>query len=322
MHKSITLLISAVVCLVTVQALAGASDKDFSDYQGDVDKALQAVLGELSPAGQKSLKDTQKRWANFVNEYCDPEVLDWHYNSADDCKNKYYANRAKELESAVVKTAEGLVFRREEYFSTHMVDVSQNLEDGTPKYRTETRYGWPQIDNPVSDAQRAWNKLMSEKHPRDEPVEGKYCDDRSDYEIGLTSPDFISIKLNDSMYCHGAAHGFGGTRIVNRILSENRGIVSNDIFRDDTGWKNVLEKLSIESFEDQGKDEADYSRLKNEIANTTSWSILSDGLYINFGELNGYAQGEYIAKISWQELKPYLADKSSVMTAIHSAISD
>jgi hypothetical protein len=248
--------------------------------------------------------------------------LDWHYKSAEDCKNKYYSGRARELETAVVKTREGLVFRREEYFATHVIDVSKDPEEEKPQYRTETRYKWPQIDNPMNDSQRAWNKFMSESHPKEEPVEGRYCDDSGSYEIGLTGADFVSITVNNGTYCHGAAHGFGGTGSIKRILSENRDIVSSDVFKAGTGWEDALEKFLIESFKSQGKEDADYSRLKNEIANPRSWNISSGGLQINLGELNGHAHGEYIAKISWQELKPHLTDNSSVIAAVNSAIAD
>lgn len=296
------------VLLVTVSpAVAEDGQKKLSV---EMKRSLQAALDKISTEGQADMLQDQKQWNDFLLKYCSKANLGGKYKTADDCLLQKTKERASSLGDAVNAGTEGLVIRRRESFHAYDIEVEdadgQKVTQSVPVYDS-----WPQIDNPTTNAQRDWNKLMATNHPyvRNE-VEGHDCEYSQSYEVQLRGADFISVGIEDWTYCYGTPHGFGGSTSKNYILSARREIAPSDIFVDGTAWEDALGKLAVKSLAEQDKTEVDTVKITKHVAKGFGWGFSSKGMVINFGRINGHAGGEYVATIPWAELKPYMIKDS------------
>jgi hypothetical protein len=298
------------IFIFSTSAMAEQIDSS-SKMKKDVDIAYNLALQKVSAVGQADLQRAHKNWLTFVEKVCAPKNLKYRDIPKEKCLQNEYYRRKKNLDSAVVTTKDGLIIRRVEYFATHHEVGSKR----TGAYTAEVKIAWPQIDSPVNEGQRQWNLLMTQYTTTDEKTEDHYCNTDDDYKVIYTRPDFISLQLTRWFYCQGTPHGYNREYISNRILSTNRELIADDVFKAGTGWEDAIsiatwnELFSGEAIDPQYPER--YKKFKHEVTRPSSWVFKHEGLGIQFSSwefTGGAVNTPTFYLIPWEKLKPYLAE--------------
>ena len=288
------------------------------------DLALSALDGELgrlyrdkgallSPEGAKLLQESERSWLHYIGIVCssdDPDGKPWL--SRKWCLTRRYNERVKQLQAAAQRVGP-YVFNRIDVYAAR--PSGDETGSSTGFYIQHAAY--PQIDNAKSPEARAWNKA----NVRDLPTEGD-CgpgDYDVEYELGYANAHFVSVKWTDSTYCHGTAHGFGGVKTANTVLSfPLRSLRAKDLFGPGESWASSLKERFWTALIQSGwrapeNQPAIKQQLASDFIKPDRWLLTKDGLQVAFGSYEGgcYACTPRPITLPWSELKPLLS-KSAI----------
>ncbi len=133
------------------------------------------------------------------------------------------------------------------------------------------------------------------------------------YNLGLVTPQLMSVELTYSVYGHGAAHPGGTSQVQNLFLSDGHALTEKDLFRGDQDWLRFMTKKShdewVKIMEDAA-DAVDDTAITDVIKDPTCWLLTDKGLSVLFPlySVGPYVVGEQQVDFTWDELKPYLVD--------------
>lgn len=234
--------------------------------------------------------------------------------------------------------AGGFVFGRVDAYQLSAADP--DLPSGHPGF-SYTQASWPRIDvAPAGIDATAWNqaiaaaaqKLAMIDAPAPEDQEageqastGQAGTDQNStdqdpgddidpaYNIGLVTPQMISVELTLSECGHGAAHPNGASEMHNVLLADGRELTATDLFRDGTDWQGYLVKRSHAAWEAimEGGPDVDDNAIATVVEEPANWQLTNKGITVLFPlySIGPYVVGEQQVDFTWDELKPYLVDK-------------
>ncbi|MGB8077099.1 MAG: lysozyme inhibitor LprI family protein [Gallionella sp.] len=330
----------SLVCLTIVPVVQAASfdcrnassvlekticaDSEISSLDETLAKSYSNAINKLSPDGKVILRDGQRRWLRHVTNVC---LVYKNSSGTSACTKQMYKNRIKDMETAAIQSGP-FVFSRIDYFFSKRDDVF-----GRP-FQGQTSY--PRIDSPLSETGKKWNAAMARKSKAegDDWCDGRPGDIDIDFVIKSATENIISAQLSNWMYCHGAAHGYGGSDTKTFVLTPQFHLLhSGDLFASDRDWAGFLADRSfvvLDKAVDIGRSSSDPQIDRNVmrkeilaiVSHTGSWSFTKDALVITFGTDTvigfGYAGGEHTVTIPWEELNPYLAPNNPIFQAASS----
>jgi hypothetical protein len=172
---------------------------------------------------------------------------------------------------------------------------------------------YPQIDNANSPELRAWNQENVRRLPKDGDCgPGDYD---VDYEVGYANSRLVSVKWNDSTYCHGTAHGFGSVKSNNTVLSPRlKSLSPQDLFGSGETWASTLKEQFWTTLTQMGwsppNNQPDIKQeLEDDFVQADRWLFTKDGLQVAFGSYEGgcFACTPQPVTVPWSELKPLLS---------------
>lgn len=288
-------------------------DPALSALDGQLGRLYRERRALLSPQGAKLLQESERSWLGFVGTICSsdgPENKPWL--SRRFCLTRQYNERVRQLRAAGQKIGP-YVFNRIDLYATQPSGDETGSAAGF--YIQHTAY--PQIDNANSPELRAWNQA----NVRDLPKDGD-CgpgDYDVDFEVGYANARFISVRWTDSTYCHGTAHGFGGVRSANTVLSPClRPLIPQDLFDPGEAWASALKArlwttLTRTGWSPQGNQPDVQQELEGDFVQPDRWLFTDDGLQVAFAsyEAGCYACTPRPVTLPWSELKPLLS-KSAI----------
>jgi hypothetical protein len=286
----------------------------------ELSSTYKAALALLSEDGRASLRDGQRQWVKVVRLICDTSVLpDKIFSDKTppaECIKSKYDDRREQLEKAV-KTYGKFKIYRVDIFSAHRYPQSEDEDDyaadtGADPGFVTLNVSYPQIDDPKSDSEKAWNEKM--KSLGYDAGDGNLEDTLSGYEILSVSEKLISVSISSDRYDHGAAHGEDEQSIVNWLLPSGRDLKAEDIFDNKTSWKDALTKLCFRELHDRYGFGAQPEDLEDTPTQPERWVLREGGLTIQFdeGEVGSYADGEREVLVPWSKLKPYLLSTAPI----------
>ena len=277
------------------------ADPKLSNLDEELAKDYGNALQALSDDGKKILSDGQRRWLLFANNNC------FKYKNTMDnsaCVRRSYETRIKDMKTAAVQIGPFLFSRIDYYFSKSDDEFGRSYEGHT---------SYPRIDNPSSDNLKKWNAIMA---PKSEAEGEGWCDGNpGDVDIGFeiksATNTAISAKQSNWMYCHGAAHGYGGTNGVTYILTpEPHLLKASDLFIEGGQWKEFLTEQCYNAMVEKAKKEEitiEIARgsIENEATTPSAWGLTKDGIVVTISP-PFYVFGPTEVPISWDDLRPFL----------------
>lgn len=137
----------------------------------------------------------------------------------------------------------------------------------------------------------------------------------SDNSIIATIDDIrqtrITLRVSESYYPHGAAHGDYQTTFVHYLPFEGRRLEASDIFSG-AGWEDVLAKLVTDALRTKLGDlmwtDID-KEIREWVVDPERWTFTDESLIVQFRpyETASYADGEPSVAIPWTALQEYTA---------------
>jgi uncharacterized protein YecT (DUF1311 family) len=214
-----------------------------------LNQKYQAAMAMLSSAGQKYLRQAQRRWLALVRTDCGQRLslpAD-ETNGPITCLNLDYDARLRQLDLAAKQVGPYVIGRIEEIdFQSTQVGDQSGLRVGIA-YRQVAR---PYIDQPVSAATQRWNEMVEQLAQRGEadviaafpnpPLVAKAgtftprVDMDIDYKIGLGSGDFIAVQFKIVLnFQHKPREPDGRQKTVtsNYLMQERREATFDELFQ-------------------------------------------------------------------------------------------
>jgi len=307
----------ALVCSLFVAVLAGpsfAASFDCAKAQSPLEHAIcakpglstaddtlarayaMAMAGLSSDAAQK-LRASQNAWLSFAARDCTSDGLPAQQPFTDDeaeCLVGVFQDREHLLEQS--RMIGGLRFT--------FADGDAAKLDSPPKGDSSQHIGvasahfsYPEIDGTDDEALRfnviasAGRRLDFANHPPDG------ADTSEDREVSLVNATRITMTDTESIFNHGAAHGYLNIFYLHYLRDEHRVLTAADMFSK-AGWQDRLRKLVLSALKvSVGKDlivddpEAK-AALRIDSVNPEHWDFRDQGLLVQFG------QGEVAAPVA------------------------
>ncbi|NWD74500.1 DUF3298 domain-containing protein [Pseudomonas gingeri] len=286
---------------------AVCADPALSTLDSSIATSYNAAMQRLSVDGQTILRDGQRQWLHFVRDLC---FTPQDTASVGFCLTRRYTDRLKELSTAAV-TIGPYLFSRSDYFSADTHDETDQTY--------EIHAGAPRIDAPLSPTIALWSSAMAEQAKRavESGCDSRHGDEYFGAEVTSASTKVISVKTTSWEYCHGTAHGHGGSTGITYIIEPNlHPLETSDLFNIDTAWKDFLTNRSYEAIEQKaGGTPIERKWVERAAIDVRSWTLTQDGLLITINPyaVLAYAYGTTEVIIPWHDLKPFLAPNAPIL---------
>ena len=286
------------------------TDPEISTLDKTMANSYGAASRVLSDEGKRILTESQKSWLHFANNVC----FKFKNIEASACLNQIYKDRIENLKTAAMQIGPFMFSRIDYYFS-------KNDEESGRPYQGRTSY--PRIDNPLSDALKAWNVVMAQKSK----AEGEgWCDGRPgdvliDFEVKSATETTISSQQTNWVYCHGAPHGYGAVKGITYVLTPVPHLLTeSDLFDPEKSWKDFLTDRCSKVLEKKADGTAvDRSQVEQVVTDPHAWSFTNKGLVVTINpyEVLAYAYGTTEVTISWNDLEPFLLSNAPIPKFAH-----
>ena len=291
-------------------------DPALSQVDTDMANAFSAARKALSPEASARVLAGQRAWIDFVSRACtdtaEPKTTGSYDADGVACLTNLYSQRTQTL--GRVGTVDGL--------TVYSVDSYQVVRDPDPEGWNKvatTEVSYAQIDDtgPEAAAFNAYvQSLASKSGLPDDFGDG---DGTADYaqtiEIAGTTPQLIQLAIDDYYYAHGAAHGMYSLAHGQFLRGPERALQAEDVFAG-TGWAdelallviNRLKQFAASEYDDAEAIWAEPADVAAAIASPDRWNISAEGIGFQFQpyEVAAYVYGAPEAKMSWEELDPWL----------------
>jgi uncharacterized protein len=293
-------------------------DPKLSDLDAKLAKLYEERKALLSSAGQNALRTSQRNWLRVTNQVCADFKPSSIYEGPGSCLTPRYDERLSELESVGERIGPYRFTRIDLLAATPVKDPTD--KDGEVAGYAFEHTAYPQIDDPQTTAEIAWNKHAQRKLEKASDC-GPVGDYDIDYQLGYANERFISVEWATSMYCHGTPHGLSSPNSENMMLMPAlHAITGQEIFGPGEKWKNQLQSLFWNAFTSRGwappEDKADDVKkdIQSDVIRPTRWLFTKDGLQFSFDAYQGgcYVCGTEPTTLTWAQLKPLLAPDAPV----------
>ncbi len=291
-------------------------DPALSQSDTDMAKAFSAARQALSSDASALVLAGQREWVDFVSRACtdtaEPKTTGSYDADGVACLTNLYTQRTEILGN--IGKVDGLTV-----YSVDSYDVVRDPDpEGWNKVAT-TEISYAQIDDtgPEASAFNAYAQSFASKSgvPEDFGDGEGTADYAQTIEIAAVTPKLIRLAINDYYYAHGAAHGMYSLTHGQFLRGPGRALQAADIF---TGadWVNELAPLVIDrlkqvaasDYDDAEVIWAEPADVAAAIASPDRWTFSADGIGFQFQpyEVAAYAYGAPEAKMTWEELDPWL----------------
>lgn len=313
-----------------------------------LDDQLAASYGKakagLSPAGQALLQDSQRDWLAFSRRICksrlDAKTAKAADQTADDCLRLEYQERLDDLENGITRI-QGFTIQSVDLFALAPDKIDPDLPAGSRAGFSYRRISFPRIDQaPAGIDPTAWNRTIAIAAQRlaasgdgddgaamakaAEAAPGNIVKPNIDhleaadidaaFDLGLVTPEMISVNLSYGAYGHGAAHPSGVVQTHSVLLATGAKLAARDFFKDGADWQSFMVKRSHDVWLQvmaDAPDQVDDKAIADIVKDPRYWQLTERGVtvFFPFYSVGPYAVGEQQVDFSWAELKPYLVDK-------------
>ncbi|MGA3280383.1 MAG: lysozyme inhibitor LprI family protein [Smithella sp.] len=296
------------------------SNPELSKLDEQMAKAYHDALASLSPEGQKETKQYQKQWLKNLFPFCNDRVKFEFDGSTVKCLKDDYEERIAALQRSLIK------FPNRSFRNVY-VDASEIDKTCEDNAYVNIGFMYPQIENPLDENEKFWNKLISQNLNNDIKNHKKgegYCADISIfYSVGFSNRHLISYQDDYSQYDHGASHEQSVTHFFNWLLEGRRELQITDLFNNNTKWRYKLAALFAQKKKKQ--EAADESKYKvpgedfksglidiDKLTSSDNWWMISkDGLVLRLDAWND--SHSVIFTIDWKTLDPYLSKNGKLL---------
>ena len=316
-------------------------DAELSKLDEDLAAAYGKAKTAMSPAGQKDLQNSQRDWLAFSRRICksrlDPKIAKAAEETPEDCLKGAYRERIEDLGAAVTQS-NGFTFRRIDLYALAEDPAMDPSAHPGFSYR---RISFPRIDQAPSGINvAAWNKLIAVAAQKlaasDDDDKGAAAEKAAlgapdniakpgmgsappadvdvGFNIGLVTPEMISVELTYGVMGHGAAHPGGFSEIHNVMLADGHELTATDLFKSGADWQGYVVKRCHDEWlkiMEDAPDEVDDKAIADVVSDPHLWQLTDKGISILFPfySVGPYVVGEQQVDFTWDELKPYLTDK-------------
>ena len=293
------------------------ADQALSDLDSQLGHMYQERRSLLSAHGAELLQKSEQNWLRFVATVCpldtgklvpaDPTTFP-SGPFPKVCLQRQYENRLKQL-SMVGQKQGPFVFNRIDLFTAGASTVDNVA---TPGFWTQ-HVAYPQIDNITTPATEAWNKSAKRELANGDDCENGDGDDDVDYVVGYANDRIVSTRWSDYTYCHGAPHGFGGSKTENLVLEPSlHQFEPADLFGPGKDWVPKLQSLFWDAISAQGwrpGNEGNKTEILGIVVTADRWLFTDKGITVGFNSYEGgcYACTPQPVTVSWENLKPLLS---------------
>jgi uncharacterized protein len=271
----------------------------------------QSALSRIPTDGQAQFRQSQRQWLSFVHTVCDMEALpkNLRFVTTSECIANAYDERQGQLDATVLMQKSSRKFHYLALFKARKSSDQGDKTGSHPGFVT-LMISYPVLDNPQSTSDTLLNAKLSDmaKHELAMFAPNDDTDIYLDIEASGIFAAFTSIEIADSQYGHGAAHPLGGVSWFHWLARDGRELMAQDIFDDNTAWKNFVSEACFQAVKHFGKISS-AEGVKDTATKPSAWSFDKKGLSIQFNpyEVASYADGAPVVTIPWSKLKPYLA---------------
>ncbi|NJM92740.1 MAG: DUF1311 domain-containing protein [Rhodospirillaceae bacterium] len=274
---------------------AMCADPELKETRDRMNARMAAVKRALSDRGAAQLAAGQQAWLTRTHRLCD-ERTDSSQPDLDErsrsCLALRYDLRSGELAHFIPKIGpyQFLYVTRFEDRGSVSADI-----------------GYLQIDSPLTAATERWNEQMAgwSLDACGAKVEDAEIDLSIDLSVTFAEPRFISAtcaaEWRPKLLFHGGA---SDVKHSNRWLLSERELEAADLFDPATDWKGALQRAALRHLVEDESDVDWAEVVAKQAGDPAYWSILRQGLLIQFDYGNTYSFAT--AEIPWSDLRPYL----------------
>jgi uncharacterized protein len=258
------------------------------------------VAGLQDEKGRASRREVQRAWLERRTACAGGAGAPAGRAEQVACVRSAYQARIAELERDVGPVPDAiLVIRRDHPAQKKRCD--------------EVDVSWPELQSTTLSGAAAFNAHFAEKpHPPE-------CVDKNDPR-GDTAPGwynrsssllwrsgrFVTLARSEDEYTAGAAHPNHDATLVTFDLVQGRPVGPDEVLTADPGLRMILLGVLARRLSPEG--EVDAKALSESAFTPGHWAFTGEGARVHFSpyELAGYAQGDFEAAFTWEELRPYL----------------
>lgn len=275
---------------------------DLSTADDTLARAYATAMGGLSSDAGQKLRASQNAWLSFAARDCTTDGLPAHEAFTDDeteCLVELFHDREHLLERS--RMIGGLRFTFADRDEARL-DSPPKDDSSPPRSVASAHSSYPQIDGTDDEASR-FNAVASSSLRKDdanEPPDGK--DTAEDLEVSLVNATRITLTDTESVFNHGAAHGYDQIIYVHYLRDEHRVLTAADMFSK-AGWqdrlrKRVLSALKVSVGSDLIIDDPESrAALRDESVSPSHWDFRDQGLLVQFGQGDVAAPDEGTASV-------------------------
>ena len=274
---------------------AMCADPELKVARDRMNATMTAVKRALSDRGARQLAAGQQAWLTRTRRLCgdmvDSSQSDLGEQSRSCLALRYYL-RSRELAYVVPKIGPYQFLRVERFEDRGSVSVD---------------LGYLQIDSPRTHATERWNEQMAgwALDACGAKVEDAAINLSIDLTVMFADPRFVSVVCAAEWRPKGLFHGgVSDVRHSNRWLLSERELEAADLFDLATDWKGALRRSALQHLVEDESDVEWTETVAKQASNPAYWSVLRQGLLIQFDYGNTYSFAT--AEIPWSDLRPYL----------------
>jgi|SRR5215217_5382261 len=309
-------------------AICGNDELSLADER--LSRTYQTAIGGLSEAALDTLRTDQREWLSYAQSACTVDAEPLSAGSYDEkgvaCLIEVFGQRSHVLE------ASRMIDGRRYYPISEQAALPDPYEAENPdSWWRVARHELAllQLDEAAPYAEdfnafvRSQADRLSDLAGAMDGSEPDALDNASDTTASVTLHEQagdkrISLEVNTYWYGHGAAHGTGGTNYLHYLVDEGRGLEASDLF---TGkrWQSALLRLVADALRSEHGDNL-FLDNDEDIADTVTdparWDLSDDYYFIvqfNPYEVASYAYGYPTARVSWDDLAPYLSENADTI---------
>jgi uncharacterized protein len=291
------------------------SNPELSKLDEEMAKAYHDALASLSPEGQKETKEYQRKWLNDISPSCKVRAKFEFDDSKAKCLKDGYGKRIEQLQQTLIKFPDR-IFR-----NVHIDDTKVDKTCENNMY-VPIKLTYPQIENPRDANEKVWDDLIAQKAiDKYKKYKSEVCSDfYSGYHVMFSSKHLISCENSDYVYEHGAPDGgYMNGFCLNWLLEARRELLLEDLFDNNTDWRNKLTALITQQKKEQEATDtcqckyiAPGENLKSGLIDINKitpndWLITKEKDGLSFLLYPWNMRRYVLVTIDWKTLDPYLS---------------
>jgi len=287
-----------------------------SELDGRLAALYAEKYAELSPDGQRRLRDSQRNWLSFMSSVCprSGRIAAARRERPEECLARTYEARIAELRAAVQRIGPYRFLLLRSYAAKPA--AREDLFGAYPGFAVRTARE-ARIDGDASPAIARWNEehaLLVRDLPRPSLPPGSNVDRAEDIVVVFASPDLISTRHVSEADAHGSTRPLRSEQMLHYLLALGRPMTPSDVFRPGSGWDVMLARQARAELdrtlglERLAKEARSLEAIERTATDPRFWVADDHGLTISFRPdvLFDHALTGPSVTIPWVTLDPYL----------------